>query len=262
MSNARDDFYVGYMPQAPDGLGRWLRRTVLGLLALVLITGFLLAKGQRKSAAAVYEFEPTTLRGVVHLSPYPHLVLERPNQAGIRNGSHTSTALLTVFGKVGAEGALKDYDGQSVRLAGSVIHRDGHVIVEVDPSTIERLSHEDAPKIELESDWTGHTKLSLEGEIADSKCYLGVMKPGRGKIHKSCAIRCISGGVPPILVLERDGPGFDFMLLVDTEGRPVGDRILEFVAEPVRVHGHPGRIGHLHVLRIDPAKIERLSARE
>ena len=39
----------------------------------------------------------------------------------------------------------------------------------------------------------------LKGEIYDPKCAFGAMKPGFGKPHRSCAIRCISGGVPPIL---------------------------------------------------------------
>jgi len=179
---------------------------------------------------------------------------------GIRNGSHTTTTLLTVFGKVGAEEALADYDGHTVQLAGSVIHRDGHVIVEIDPSTIEQISQE---RVEPSAYGARRARFAqtYEGEIADSKCYLGVMKPGRGKIHKSCAIRCISGGVPPILVME-DELGPQFVLLVDLEGQPVGTRVLDFVAEPVRVEGYPERIGDLDVLRIDPAKIERLNAQE
>jgi len=36
------------------------------------------------------------------------------------------------------------------------------------------------------------------GEIVDSKC-LGVMTPGQLTTHRACAIRCISGGIPPVL---------------------------------------------------------------
>ena len=31
-------------------------------------------------------------------------------------------------------------------------------------------------------------------------CFLGVMKPGRSKPHRACAVRCISGGIPPFKV--------------------------------------------------------------
>lgn len=40
--------------------------------------------------------------------------------------------------------------------------------------------------------------MTLEDEIIDPKCYFGVI-PGKGKIHRSCAIRCISDGIPPVL---------------------------------------------------------------
>jgi len=29
------------------------------------------------------------------------------------------------------------------------------------------------------------SKMTLQGEIIDPKCYFGVMKPGKGKIHRS-----------------------------------------------------------------------------
>lgn len=38
--------------------------------------------------------------------------------------------------------------------------------------------------------------ISLLREIIDPKCYFGVMKPDYGKVHRSCAIRCIAGGIP------------------------------------------------------------------
>ena len=38
--------------------------------------------------------------------------------------------------------------------------------------------------------------VTLKGEIIDPKCYLGAMKPGGGKTHKACAMRCIAGGIP------------------------------------------------------------------
>lgn len=49
---------------------------------------------------------------------------------------------------------------------------------------------------------TGATQgqpVTLHGEVVDSKCYLGVMKPGAGVTHRACAARCLHGGVPPAL---------------------------------------------------------------
>jgi hypothetical protein len=46
------------------------------------------------------------------------------------------------------------------------------------------------------------TKGNLRGEIVDTKCYLGVMTPGEDKVHRGCAVRCISRGVPPAFLVR------------------------------------------------------------
>jgi hypothetical protein len=51
------------------------------------------------------------------------------------------------------------------------------------------------------------------GELVDTKCYSGVMRPATGKVHRACAIRCLSGGVPPgLLVRDSKGDGVVFLL--------------------------------------------------
>ena len=46
----------------------------------------------------------------------------------------------------------------------------------------------------------------LTGELVDTKCYYGVMRPAVGKVHRACAVRCLSGGIPPgLLVRDREG---------------------------------------------------------
>jgi hypothetical protein len=41
-------------------------------------------------------------------------------------------------------------------------------------------------------------EFDLVGEIVDRKCYLGNMNPGNGKVHRDCAVRCLSGGILPV----------------------------------------------------------------
>jgi hypothetical protein len=97
----------------------------------------------------------------------------------------------------------------------------------------------------------------FRGEIVDSKCWLGVMNPGALTPHRACAVRCLSGGIPPILLVRRpDGPPLH-LLLADANGRPINDRILDLVAEPVTVEGELIQQGPLLVLRSDPASIRR-----
>ena len=85
----------------------------------------------------------------------------------------------------------------------------------------------------------------LQGEIVDSKCYLGVMNPGHLKPHRACAINCLRGGIPPVL-LSRDETGAPVQtVLVSGDERLLRDWILEFVAEPIEVEICDGRTADL-----------------
>ena len=103
----------------------------------------------------------------------------------------------------------------------------------------------------------------LRGEIVDSKCWFGVMKPAQGKAHKDCAIRCISGGAPPAFVVRSAGAdGRErtlVLLLAATDGAPLGPRILDLVAEPVEIAGEVSRLGDQLLFSTDPTTIRRLS---
>jgi len=101
-------------------------------------------------------------------------------------------------------------------------------------------------------------KQTLVGEIVDSKCFLGVMNPGQLTPHRACAIRCISGGVPPVLLVrQKDGPAA-YLLLVSTDGKPVNKAVLNLVAEPVEITGEVQRQGELLILRADPSTYRRV----
>ena len=99
---------------------------------------------------------------------------------------------------------------------------------------------------------------TLRGEIVDIKCYLGVMKPAHGKPHRSCAARCISGGIPPVLMVrDRDGDT-NHLLLVSADGRTVNREVLPLVAEPVEITGRVVRLGDWLVLQASPETYRRL----
>jgi hypothetical protein len=107
---------------------------------------------------------------------------------------------------------------------------------------------------------TEHT--TLAGEIVDSKCYLGAMKPGDGKGHKACAVLCISGGIPPMLVSASGSESertVSYYLLVGASGQPMNARVLPFVAEAVEVSGVVEDWEGLRMLRVDdePAALRR-----
>lgn len=95
---------------------------------------------------------------------------------------------------------------------------------------------------------TGGDYVRIRGEIVDSKCHTGVMNPGRGKVHRDCAVRCLSGGVPPVLI-EENVPNRLF-LLTDADGKALDPAtFLDKVAEPVTVAGYLIRNGDRLELR-------------
>ena len=102
------------------------------------------------------------------------------------------------------------------------------------------------------------TEATLQGKIVDSKCHLGVMNPGRFKPHRACAIQCLAGGIPPILVMQ-DGEGtLAHVLLVAADGTALNEAILDYVAEPVELSGRLEMIGDRQVLFADIASLRRL----
>ena len=91
----------------------------------------------------------------------------------------------------------------------------------------------------------------------DSKCFLGVMNPGQLTPHRACAIRCISGGVPPMLLVRQSDGSAIYLLLVSSGGKAVNKQVLDLVAEPVEITGEVERQGELLILRADPATYRR-----
>lgn len=243
---ADDEFFIGWEAKAPAALGGHLRKVAILLLLLGGGVAAALATSHSKAAPSNFEFGvERSFEGTLRHAPYPMLLVDRP-------GGGQSTWLLTVFGKFGAESATLGLDGHRVKLDGSLIHRGGRTMVEVLPESIEDLGASD---VAFESEPGG--VVTLAGEIVDSKCFLGVMKPGNLKTHRACAVRCISGGVPPVLLVREEGEAPRYVLVAGRDGEPVGKELLDFVAEPVEMTGELSRAGGFEVLRVDPAAILR-----
>lgn len=241
----RDEFYVGYLPTAPAGVARFVRGAVLLVLAVAAVVAGVLAIAQKPFGPGVFEFGiERPYEGILHEKPYPTLDVE----PGTRH------YLVAPF-KFGADAQVAGLDGERVQLQGTLIHRDGQRMLEIVPGTIEKLAppeRTDLVAIEL-------GKMTLVGEIVDAKCYLGVMKPGSEKPHRDCAVRCISGGVPPIFLVREAGGPAAYLLLVGADGRQVGKEVLDFVAEPLEITGEVSKIDNVFTLRAEPSTFRRLS---
>jgi hypothetical protein len=248
------EFYVGYLPRCPPGLARRMRALAVGLLlaAGILASELALAHGLRPAARFEYG-SPVELRGTLRERPFPMLEVARPGAPGpAQELPGSSFYPLVAPGKHGAAARVRGLDGRTVALQGTLAYRDGRTLVELD--RIEARSLEAARALLPET----LGRFTLRGEIVDSKCYLGVMTPGEGKTHKACAVRCISGGIPPMLAVRDRRGERACLLLVSPSGEPVNRAVLSLVAEPVEIIGDVARLGDLLVLSADPASYRRL----
>ncbi|HEX5221039.1 MAG TPA: hypothetical protein VFZ59_15855, partial [Verrucomicrobiae bacterium] len=182
------------------------------------------------------------------LAPYPHLLVMRPGSAETQQTF--STYYLVAPWKFGLDReAIAPLNGQCVSLKGTLIYRGDQTMVEVEPGSIAAMDTVMASPLPQVMPLGRQT---LIGEIVDSKCFLGVMNPGQLTPHRACAIRCISGGVPPVLLVRQKGGSPIYLLLVSAAGKPVNQKVLDLVAEPVQITGEVERQGELLILRADP----------
>jgi hypothetical protein len=249
-----DEFYIGWEAKAAPGIGKTARKVAVGLLVLALLAPAVLAVSQTMIGASVFEWGTLkTFSGILQTQPYPHLLVQRPGQTD--SVSSFSSYYLVAPWKFGLDtGVLAPLDGKAITLKGTLIYRDNQTMVETKPVWIqanEKTAATSPPQT------VSLGRQTLIGEIVDSKCFLGVMNPGQLTPHRACAIRCISGGVPPVLLVrQKDGP-VSYLLLVSDNGKPVNKQVLDLVAEPVEITGEVERQGELLILRADPETYRR-----
>ena len=228
-----DEFYIGWEPRAPRDTARFVRRWVLVLgIGMVGAVGFVAVRQAEFSPATFMYGYDTVVTGRVVARPVPRI---RTPDGGDQ--------LLVGEGKHGAHRQVADLDGVTASVTGSPIRRGRHRALEV--HAIGGRREPGAPPPPPEALGT----VTLRGEVVDGKCWLGVMNPGDGKVHRGCAARCISGGAPPLFV-TRDA----VLLLIVPDTRA----LLPFVAEPVTITGELQRDGQWLVIRTVPAAIHRL----
>ena len=232
------EFYVGYHQQAPPGLARRLRATVAVLFALSCAIAVVLVIGQHAFVASRFEFQQyRDYEGTFVAWPYPIL-----RAGGGRD------YLLVGQGKHGLTEAPPEADGRAVRLKGAKVEYGPNLMLELLPGSFQPV----AGSPQTKQDLSPQGPATLSGEIVDTKCHFGVMNPGRGKVHRDCAVRCISGGIPPGLRV-RDASGQTRVYLLTGQGK----EILDYVGEPVSVTGEILRQGSLWILKAGRGAIRR-----
>lgn len=253
---AEDEFYVGYLPSVPSGVARVVKGAVLLGLGLVLAVGALAAALQGDPGPARWPDEQVTLEGYLTLKPYPMLVV--PTSQGMHS------VILTNPGKCGAGDAatcgprdetpgladtLAPLEGRWVAASGTRLSRGSWDALELadGPDRLRASGGQggEAPKA------TASTPIRVRGTIVDPKCYLGAMKPGEGKVHRACAVRCIAGGIPAAIVVET--PGGDELALLCNADRGTLAKDTEFLAhvgDEVEVEGEEFAVGDMRIIAV------------
>lgn len=249
-----DDFYIGWEDKAPPSYSRTIRRFVTATLAFALLAGLAVAASQRLIGVAFFEWgNVKEFAGTLRVDPSPHLIVRVDTTNGVVRVIAAPLVAPFKFGVKREDVAA--LDGKSVILRATRIHRDGQLMLEVEPKSL-KLAGSDGVDVKVEAVSLGLQ--TFRGEIVDGKCWMGVMNPGVLAPHRACAARCISGGIPPMLLVRREGAPPLNLLLVSPDDKPVNNAVLDLVAEPLEVTGEIVRHGELLTLRADPATFRRV----
>jgi len=247
------EFYVGYLPKAPSGIARKMKIVIIVLFVAATTCAIGFGALQRTYARSFFESgKERTFEGVIEAGPYPTL-LSSPNVE-----ANASRYLLVANGKYGADTQVDAYIGKRVRLRGRLIYRDDQKMITLTAGSISALG--DAQQNQVAPKDLG--EFDLVGEIADSKCYLGNMNPGNGKVHRDCAVRCLSGGIPPVFATnDFNGSPAVLQLTGPNQKRLPKEAFLDRVAQPMRIHGTVLQMGNTLLLETESFAIAPRSFR-
>lgn len=259
-----NEFYIGWQPHAPRGIAKHVRSAVVLLFALPIGLAIVLGLFQKKFSAGQFEFGSLTeVTGIYYPGPVPCLkVISKQDASG--NTTYITMPLVG-YGKSGADGIIKelqqesemDFEGRKVTFRGSLIYEDGKTLLQIDKH--------DHPMVKVQTITNAPPRttreigeVELEGEILDPKCYFGVMKPGHGKPHRDCAIRCIEGGISPVFCVHNEKGEGAYYLLVGSNGEKINGQVGDHVAEPVKIKARAVQYDDWIVLYLNKgAQIER-----
>ena len=243
-----DDFYIGYHDKAAPAQARFVRRAVIGMAVLVGALAALLAARQQPQPDGRFEFGASrAFEGVLYELPVPTLRV-------LTNGGVATNFVLVGFGKHGLPGFARGHDGKKVRFNGTLIQKDRLVMIELnDEKSFQVLGEPAAHERRGASESLG--EVSLTGELVDTKCWSGVMRPATGKVHRACAVRCLSGGVPPGLLVRDEQGNAVVVLLAGADGGKLAYDV-EWAARVVQARGELELRDDLPVLRVTALTLE------
>ncbi len=233
----------------------------LALVAAAVTVAGLTATWQSHIGPATWDFAIAEHHGILLSHPAPMLVetVDRGSGAGA-DSTRRALRFLVKPDKFGfSREELDSFHLKPVILQASLLENGGRSMLEVTPGSIAMAQDANGSAPHPSTELKNPQKLTLRGEIIDSKCYLGAMNPGQRKTHRACAIHCLRGGIPAAFLARDRNHNEQVLLLTSPAGDPLNHSILDFVAEPVEVTGTVSYAGDLPVFAIDLASLRRLT---
>src|SRR5437667_8549820 len=135
MSN--NDFYIGWMSEAPDSFSRFVKKYLFVLLPVIIVLAVLLAFSQKKFDTGNFEFgKLTEVKGIYFNGPVPNIKVV--NGKDIWGNYSYITVPLIGYGKHGADGVIADLekenngslDKKEVTLKGILLYNDGKLLMQ------------------------------------------------------------------------------------------------------------------------------------
>lgn len=251
-----NDFFIGWQEKMPAPYIEYAKLVIITLVFIVVSVSVLLVFSQDEFEDSKFELgKISEIEGILVMDPIPMIKIYSSSNPEVWN-----SVLLIGYGKFGAENTIEEIEAKNnsslnrkwVKLRGTKIYHEGKYAFELTEGAESYLSSKNAARdYKPVSDIIGRE--TLFGEILDPKCALGVMKPGFGKIHRSCAIRCITGGIPPIFRITNKEGKSNYALLKGPNGESINLAVLPFVADQMRLCGRLEQQDDWLILYTDPA---------
>ncbi len=256
----KEEFYIGWQGDAPQGFSR--TRSLFFVTCISLLIGFTVTYLFVEEGFVESYFDYGNLTEIEgRIIDYPVFGLKTKKDDKI------VTVPLVGFGKFDALPVLEELkkraNGQNVvdlmvTLRGTVIYNKDKMWMELTEGLESIVTVKHNPSIE-DQQHSVLGSMTVSGEIVDPKCFFGVMNPAYGKIHRSCAIRCISGGITPVLATKNETGFSDYYFVTDLEGEPLNKEILQYIGIPLKLKGQIEQVDDWKLIKIDLQDIASLS---
>ncbi len=274
--NVSDDFFIGWSGSNKKTVLFTSKITAFCLLGLLIITSVVLVSQQKRISTFQIDYNHVKeMEGWLENNPVPMITIVDGKDAN-GNPLFKSILLVDAFKKGAGETVSKVMAGAEKKY----VHLTGYLSNNYISCVSESINNKDAasicteciigttqfPLMEIEKGFysfkaakapldlpiKGFTKIDtvINGEIIDPKCYFGAMNPGQGKTHISCAVRCISGGIMPILKYDIKGIEH-YAILIGTNGEVINKKVIKFIGIPIEVKGKKTMFNNWEILYVN-----------